>query len=150
MSIALSTATTRLYFINLNGISLDKKAVKFWDLCKEIKQSNIHILAAAEHNLDTNKFIVQQTLHDIACYSFKHHSLQNAMSLVQADKFYKPGGAHFLVQGDMIGRIKDKGSDTLSRWSWMKLVGKAQKIITIILAYQECICPMNRTGTNHQ
>jgi hypothetical protein len=53
MQIPIVTATTQLYSINLNGINLDKKAVKFHDLCEEIKKSEIHLLAAAKHNLDT-------------------------------------------------------------------------------------------------
>jgi hypothetical protein len=136
-----------MYFINLNGINLNKNAVKFRDLCEEIKKADIHLLAAAEHNLDTNKFVVRKTLQDIARRTFTRHSLQTATSSVRADKFYKPGGTMLLAQGDMIGRIKEKGSDTLGRWTWMKLVGKEQKIITVISAYQVCIRPTNRTGT---
>jgi hypothetical protein len=147
MPIPITPATTRLYFINLNGINLDKKAVKFRDLCEEIKHSNIHILAAAEHNLDTNKFAVRKTLQDIARQTFTHHSLQTATSSVRANKFYKPGGTLLLAQGDMISHIKEKGSNTLGRWTWMKLVGKNQKLITVISAYQVCIRPTHRTGT---
>jgi hypothetical protein len=40
-----------------------------------------------------------------------------------------------LAQGDMIGRIKDRGSDNLGRWTWMNLVGKDKKLLTIISAY---------------
>jgi hypothetical protein len=36
-------------------------------------------------------------------------------SSVKTDKFYKPGGTLLLAQGDMIGRIKDKGNNTLGR-----------------------------------
>jgi hypothetical protein len=47
------------------------------------------------------------------------------------------------MQGDIIGRIKEKGSGTLGHWTWVKLVGKEQKIITIISAYQVCKHPTN-------
>jgi hypothetical protein len=70
MAIPIAKATTRLSFINLNGINLKKKAEKIRDLCKEMKSSDIDILAASEHNLDTNKFVVRQTLQDIARKTF--------------------------------------------------------------------------------
>jgi hypothetical protein len=58
MATPITPNRTRLYFINLNGINLTKGAVKFPDLCSKIQQADINILAASEHNLDTNKFIV--------------------------------------------------------------------------------------------
>jgi hypothetical protein len=58
--------TTRLYFINMNGLNLQKKSVKFRDLCEDVRKSNIDVFAAAEHNLDTNKFAIRQSLQDIA------------------------------------------------------------------------------------
>jgi hypothetical protein len=109
--------------------------------------SDIQLFAGAEHNLDTNKFAVRQSLQNIARQSFTHHSLQTATSSTKADRFYKPGGTLILAQGDMVGRIKDRGSDSLGRWTWMKLVGRNNKIITIISAYQVCVRPTNRTGT---
>jgi hypothetical protein len=66
MAIPSESATTRLYFLNLNGINLEKQSVKFRDLCEEIKRSDIDIFAAAEHNLDSNKFAVRQALQTIA------------------------------------------------------------------------------------
>jgi hypothetical protein len=55
MMIPIETATTQLYFINLNGINLDKKEIKFRDL-----------FTAAEHNLDKSKFGVRQSLQTIS------------------------------------------------------------------------------------
>ena len=66
MAIPLHSHTTRLYFINLNGINLANDAVKYRDLCKELKTSQIDLFAAVEHNLDTNKFSVRQRLQKTA------------------------------------------------------------------------------------
>jgi hypothetical protein len=52
-----------------------------------------------------------------------------------------------MAQGDLDGQVKDQGNDPLGRWSWMKLVGRNKRIITLISAYQVCVCPTNRTGT---
>jgi hypothetical protein len=139
--------TTRLYFINMNGITLEKHSVKFRDICEELRAADVHLFAAAEHNLDTNKFLIRQKLQDIARKSFEHFALQTATSSIPADKFYKPGGTLILAQGDVVGRIKEKGSDSLGRWSWIKLVGRNQRLITMISAYQVCVRPTNITGT---
>jgi hypothetical protein len=82
--------------------------------------------------------LVSQKLLNIAHQSFSHHSIQLATSAIPTDKFYKPSGTLLLANGDLIGRIKDKGSDYMGWWSWMKFVGKNQRLITIILAYQVC------------
>jgi hypothetical protein len=147
MHIPISPDLTRLYFINLNGLSLKDKSVKFRELCEEIQASDIHLFAAAEHNLDTNKFAVRKCLQDTARKTFKQHSLQLATSSIPAEKFYKPGGTMIMAQGDIVGRIKERGSDPLGRWTWIKLVGKDQKLITLISAYQVCAKPTNRSGT---
>jgi hypothetical protein len=62
MIIPSPSNTTRLYFINLNGLNLQKKAAKFRDLCEEMRNANVDLFAAAEHNLGTNKFAVRQSL----------------------------------------------------------------------------------------
>jgi hypothetical protein len=95
--------TTLLYFINLNAINLDKKAAMFCDLCKESCQADIDVFAAAEHNLDSNKFVVCQILQTPARKSFHHHCLQTVTSSILVDKFYKPGGTMLLAQGDIVG-----------------------------------------------
>jgi hypothetical protein len=147
MIIPSPSNTTRLYFINLNGLNLQKKAAKFRDLCEEMRNANVDLFAAAEHNLDTNKFAVRQSLQDIAQKSFQHHCIQTATSTTTADKFYKPGGTLIMTQGDLVGRIKDRGSDQMGRWTWIKLVGKNQRLVTVISAYQVCTRPTNKTGT---
>jgi hypothetical protein len=74
--------------------------------------------------LDSNKFAVRQALQTIARKLFQHHCLQTATSSTKADKFYKPGGTLLLAQGDTVGRIKERGSDSLGRWAWMRLIGR--------------------------
>ena len=147
MPVPIPESTTRMYFINLNGINIDQKANKFRDLCKELRKADVQIFAAAEHNLDTNKFVVRQKLDAAARQTFPHHCLQTATSSIPAEKCFKPGGTLLLAQGDIVGRIKDRGSDSLSRWAWMKLVGQDRQIITVISAYQVCVQNSNGSGT---
>lgn len=52
-----------------------------------------------------------------------------------------------MAQGDIVGCIKARGSDSLGRWSWVRLVDKNQKLITVISAYQVCSRPTHHSGT---
>jgi hypothetical protein len=52
-----------------------------------------------------------------------------------------------LAQGDVVGRIKDRGSDSMGRWSWFKLIGRDKRLITVISAYQVCTRPTYSTGS---
>ena len=79
--------------------------------------------------------------------TFSHHAIQTATSSIPADKFYKPGGTFLMAQGDITGRIKEKGSDHMGRWSWIKFIGRNKRIITVISAYQVCVRPTHATGT---
>jgi hypothetical protein len=97
--------------------------VKFCDLCSKIKQADIDILAAFEHNLNTNKFLVRQLLQQMATHSFKHHTLKTAISSIPVDKFYKPGGTMLLARGNIVGQIKECSSNPAGCWSWIKLIG---------------------------
>jgi hypothetical protein len=144
ISIPIASDITRMYFININGINLQKQAIQFRDLCTEIKHADIHLLAVAEHNLDTNKFAVRQLLQQTAHKAFPHHVIQTSTSTIPADKFYKPGGTMLLAQGDIVGRIKERGSDSMGRWSWLKLIGRNKRLITVISAYQVCTRPTNK------
>ena len=105
MPVPIPPTTTRLYFINLNGINLEKESTKFRDLCEDLRKADIQLFAASEHNLDTNKFAVRKKLQDTARRSFSHYSLESATSSIPAAKFYKPGGTLLLAQGDIVGRI---------------------------------------------
>ena len=147
MQIPIAKTNTRFYFINLNGINLEKGGIQFRDLCKQIHKSQINIFAAAEHNLDTDKFEVRQILQNTARQSFTHYTMHTATSSTRADKFYKPGGTLLLAQGDIIGRIKERGNDPLGRWTWMKFIGREKRLITVISAYQVCKRPTHATGT---
>jgi hypothetical protein len=140
MMIPITPHNTRLYFINLNGLNLQNNAAKFCDLCEELYKSDVHLFVAAELNLDTQKFAIQKALQDTA------RKTQTSTSTISAEKFYKPGGTMIMAQGDLVGRITERGSDSMGRWSWIKLVGKNQRLVTLISAYQVCARPTNRTG----
>ncbi len=46
------------------------------------------------------------------------------------------------VIGNGVARVKETGSDDLGRWTYIKLAGKDNKVITVITVYQVCNKPM--------
>jgi hypothetical protein len=46
---------TRLYSINVNGISLDRRGGSFNEICRSMKEIQADIFCAQEHNLDTTQ-----------------------------------------------------------------------------------------------
>jgi hypothetical protein len=61
-----------------------------------------------------------------------------ASRTVTAPNNYQPGGVLSIMHGHMIGRIKSRGNDELGRWTYVKLLGRSDKVITLISAYQGC------------
>jgi hypothetical protein len=70
MMVPILPHTTRLYFIKLNGLNLQNNLVQFCDLCKELHKSDVHLFAAAELNLDTQKYAVHKALQGTARKTF--------------------------------------------------------------------------------
>ena len=56
---------------------------------------------------------------------------------------YLPGGTALVAKGKITGRIIERGSDVMGRFVWIKLNGKNNKQVMIILAYRVC-----KYGTN--
>ena len=47
---------TRIYSLNVNGLSIDRRGGRFDDLCKVGKEVQADIICCQEHNLDTTRF----------------------------------------------------------------------------------------------
>jgi hypothetical protein len=43
--------------------------------------------------------------------------------------------------GNTVARVIEEGTDVLGRWSYIKLSGKDNKVITLITVYQLCRKP---------
>jgi hypothetical protein len=137
--------TFRLFFDNQNGFNLTSKGAAFKELCEDQLLLQADYRGIAEPCLDTDKYQVRQTLHDIAKQTFESYALDMASSPVTAAHNYQPGGVMSIMQGHTIGRIKSRGNDELGRWTYVKLFGRSDKVITLISAYQ--VCNNARTGT---
>jgi hypothetical protein len=57
---------TRVYSLNTNGLSLDRRGGRFDDLCKIAKEVQADVVCCQEHNLDITKSNVRSILYDTA------------------------------------------------------------------------------------
>ena len=53
---------TRVYSLNTNGLSLDRRGGRFDDLCKVAKEVQADVVCCQEHNLDTTRSNVRSVL----------------------------------------------------------------------------------------
>jgi hypothetical protein len=142
--------TFRLFFDNQNGFNLTSKGAAFKELCEDQLLLQANYGGIAEPCLDTNKYQVRQTLHDIAKQTFQSYALDMASSPVTAANNYQPGRVMSIMHGHMIGRIKSRGNDKQGRWTYIKLLGRSDKVITLISAYQVCVNARTGTTAYHQ
>jgi hypothetical protein len=130
---------TRLYFNNFNGFQLDGQGGKFEAICKETLTIQADLMCGAEHNLDTIKSYVRNTLYATAKRTLEHHQLAIASSDLPSSNNYKPGGTFILASGDICGKILGKSiNDPMGRWTQLRIAGRDNLVLNVFCAYQVC------------
>lgn len=142
--------TTRIYFVNVNGISFGSLGGDFSAICTAVKEHGIDILGVAETKLDTHHPRVPTILRRAARVSLDTHSINLVLS--SSNRTYrstsKPGGTLLLTQGHTVGRTVNTFDDRMGRWSGTTYAGNNNSKVTVISAYQVCnSSPVNDTTT---
>ena len=136
--------TTRLYFQNLNGVTLDTHGGTWSHVCENSAATQIDMLLFSELNKDTTQHFVQYNMMKVCKKHFKTSRLTTASSPVKATTTFKPGGTGVLSIGDITSRIHSTIRDRLGRWCVIRLKGPHRKI-SVIAAYQ--VCKSSTKGT---
>jgi exonuclease III len=131
-----SSDVTRLYSLNVNGLSLDKRGGKFDELCKIMKEVQADIVCCQEHNLDTTKTSVRSILNKTARQHWSRSRLTYGTSPTPFLTDHKPGGTMITTVGDITGRVISQSQDKWGRWSYHTIRGSGSTVITVISAYQ--------------
>jgi hypothetical protein len=133
---------TRVYSLNVNGLSLDKRGGRFDDLCKVAKEVQTDILCCQEHNLDTTKHHVRSILYDTARHHWNRSRLISGTTPISFETNYKPGGSMIVSMGDITGRIVVQSHDKWGRWTSQTLRGISGVNLTVIeIASESCPFP---------
>ncbi|KAI2490869.1 hypothetical protein MHU86_23692 [Fragilaria crotonensis] len=127
---------TRLYSINVNGISLDRRGGSFDGICRSLKEIQADIFCAQEHNLDTTQFKVRSVLFDTVKNHWERNRMVMGTTPITVETPYKPGGTLIATVGSLMGRVVQQGRDKWGRWVFQEFIGKGNRRVVLFSAYQ--------------
>ena len=136
---------TRVYSLNVNGLSVDRRGGRFEDLCKVAKEVQADIICCQEHNLDTTKHNVRSILYDTVRQHWNRLCLISGTTPISFETNYKPGGTMMVSVGDITGRIAVQSHDKWGRWTSQTFCGANTVNLTVISEYQ-VVTDNPRTG----
>ena len=126
--------TTRMYFVNVNGLRVGPQGGDFLDACATMHTAHIDILGLAETKLDTHKRNVLTTCAKAARRVFSFSRVVMSSSAISFSNHYKPGGTALIAAGSITGRITTSFQDPMGRWSAISLIGAQAQKLTVISA----------------
>jgi hypothetical protein len=118
---------TRMYCINLNGITLDKKGGKFDTVCRCMKEVQADIFSGQEHKLDTTQSAVRTIMYDTARQHWERQRVVMGTTPIPFEKTHKPGGTIMITTGALTSRVKKQVRDKWGRWVCQEFQGKDTK-----------------------
>jgi hypothetical protein len=127
-----------IYGLDPNGFCLDKEgsnATKFFTMASSIEAS---FAGCAECNLDFTQFCIQDLAYNAIQHIVEHSKAVWSTTLTKFEQMYKPGEMMSCILGNAVARVKEVGSNNLSCWSYVKLLGKDHCMVTFITVYQVC------------
>ena len=133
---------TRLYSINVSGISIDWRGGLFDDVCWSIKEMHIDIFGAQEHNLDTTQFKIRRVLFETAIEHWERNKLVIGNSPIPFESAYKPGGTMTITVDSLMGRVVKQHRDHWGRWVIQEFTGRGSWCIALFSVYQ----PIKKTA----
>ena len=128
-------STTRIYAINLNGISLDKRGGQFDIHCRVLKEVQVDIFCGQEHNLDTTQANLRTILHATASQHWERYKLTFGTTPIPFPRSFKPGGTMLLTVGSLTGRVKKQTRDKWGRWVSQEYQGSHNRVLVVITAH---------------
>ena len=129
-------SVTRIYSMNVNGLSLDRRGGKFATVCQVQREVQADILCGQEHNLDSNKTQVRSILFNTAQQHWTRSKIMFGTTPIAFTSMYKPGGTFLVTAGDLTGRVISQTTDKWGRWVTHTYKGRGEMSIAVISAYQ--------------
>lgn len=80
--------TTKVYSLNLNGISSDRRWGQFHDLCEIAREIYADIICWLGHNIVTSQSVVRSTLYETLCQHRPQFRLQTGTTSQQFTQWY--------------------------------------------------------------
>ena len=128
----------RLYCQNVNGI-FDREGIGLDATFKEIKQAGADIFTFNETHGDESNATARRALRLSKQRMWRDNNedckIIHSSSIAPVLTFTKPGGNMVGVTGSLVGRVRDTITDPFGRWCGFTLIGKDNKEILILTAY---------------
>ncbi len=124
--------------VSKNTSTLNPHKLDMLAITEELMSKGVSVFAAQETNINWNKDTTPMILAQ-ARRTTPHIALTTSTSCEQTENWYKPGGTMVLAINHCTSRLIDRGTDnSLGRWSYLEFVGKLNKRVIIVSAYQVC------------
>lgn len=144
---AKESTVTRMFALNVNGLSLDRRGGQFATLCGVQKEIQADILCGrSEHNLDTLQPKVRSILYDTSRQYWDRNKMIFGTSLIPFHSVYKPGGTFMITTGNLTGRVVHQSADHWGRWVTQEFQGRGTTRLVIVSIYQV----VDKRGTEGQ
>lgn len=130
------STVTRVYGLNVNGFTLDRRGGQFEEFCKTANEVQADIIGCQEHNLDTTQPSVKSILYDTARREWTRSKLHFGTTLITYAHMYKPGGTLLASLNHTTGRVITHQVDKWGRWISQTLRGHHDRRVTVINVYQ--------------
>ena len=108
-------STTRIYGMNVNGLSLDQRGGQLNELLKVLKEVQANMLCGQEHHLESNRTQVRQILYHTSWRHWSRSRVTFATTPINFPKPYKPGGTFMITAGDLTGQAIEQSTDKWGR-----------------------------------
>ena len=134
--------TTRFHLQNPNGIDNLGKEGNFWRNMTYVKEMEVDHGMMPETKLDSIKHWVKKRVYKILGTIFGQGRSRPAMGASDinisgsATECRKFGGVMSITVGNLCGRVKETGSDSMGRWVYTKFNRTGGGTVTVITTYQ--------------
>ena len=128
----------RIYCQNVNGIKYDELGGETEEIGHFMETNDIDILGVIEHNVDNRSEKVATTIYQALRRVSRTFAHILGGTETKMETNYKPGGTMMVSRGNIRGRITEKGTDVLGRWTYQKIRRKRETSLWMINVYQVC------------
>jgi hypothetical protein len=128
--------TLRIFNINLNGVTYHNNYLEWEMVIAFLMDMQVDVFGLTEINLDLNKGEVRDKFIQAGKHFDSYLSLTTSSSKQKVGNSpFKMGGTVTGTNGCWSGRINNKGSDKLGRWTFMSMQAKNGRNVVFITIY---------------
>jgi hypothetical protein len=132
------TPYIRLYCQNVCGI-FDREGIGMDSAFKEIKQAGADIFTFNETHGDESNAVARRVIRLSKQRMWRDNNedckVVHSSSAAPVLNFTKPGGNMVGITGPLVGRVRDTITDPYGRWCGYSLIGRDNKEILVLTAY---------------